>query len=436
MMNRFPRYLSRTLVGILLAMPIWPFASTWMGSVFGFATVWKSLPTIVLVVFGFATLLYLIFYKRKLLRDLFRDRLIVAIIIFAVIVLISLLMTEATRRAQLAGVAMDLRYFIGFILAFISVKLDPKFWRKVLSKLPIVAISIGVVLAVAGLIQVMILPSDFLTHFGYGVGTIAPSITIDDGEVLRAFATLRGPNDYAAFLIIPLLLSIWRFIKKQNGWYLAAALTIVAGIFVSSSRSAWIGAMAAILTIVAVSLLPAKIYRQRKFWLTVSGAIASLAVAGLLLIQIPYVKLHVLHIDDDRGSSITSNSAHVEALKNGLQNVVDNPLGCGVGCAGPASFYSDDATISENYYLQIAEQYGVIGVLLWFGIVGVIVSRIWPHRRNEIGGVWLAALVGYLLIGVLLHVFADEPLALVWFVIAGVLIGLSQKSLPKHLAKK
>lgn len=418
--KKVPRLISWILVGVLLLMPIWPFVSTWVGSLGGLEF-WKSLPTIILVFTAILAVIFLVF-DRKLLRKIVRDRLIILIIIFAGVVLVSSPLTDASARAKLVGLAMDLRYLLAFVLAFIAVKADPHFWHEILRKLPNFAIAIGVGLSIVGLIQVLLLPADFLAHFGYGAGTIAPSVSIDNTDVLRAFATLRGPNDFAAFLIIPLIFAILRFMKTKSGWYLAAGLIISVGIFASSSRSAWLGAVVAVLVMLAFQM-PAKLWSSRKFWVSVAAVFAGLIIIGFALLQVPYVRLNVLHIDENRDSAIiTSNDAHVDASLDAIDRVVNDPLGCGVGCAGPASFYGESPRIAENYYLQIAEQYGVIGVLLWAAIFATILYKLWKVKSDE-ARVWLAAAIGFAIIGLFLHVFADEPLAITWFLLAGMLIG-------------
>ena len=61
-------------------------------------------------------------------------------------------------------------------------------------------------------------PLDFLTHFGYNKDTtIAPYDLIDaNPNAPRAFATLRGPNDYGAYLILPLVIVLAYLIPRSN----------------------------------------------------------------------------------------------------------------------------------------------------------------------------------------------------------------------------
>jgi hypothetical protein len=139
--------------------------------------------------------------------------------------------------------------------------------------------------------------------------------------------------------------------------------------------------------------------------------------------------MNILHLRDDRDTTVvTSNDAHVDATLTAVNRVIEQPLGCGAGCAGPASYYDDQpADISENYYLQIAEEYGLAGLIVWLAALLFILNGL-RKQSNRLAQLWLAAGLGYLAIGLLLHVFADEPLVIVWFSVAGLLVGLSHKN--------
>src|SRR6185503_7249003 len=47
-----------------------------------------------------------------------------------------------------------------------------------------------------------------------------------------------------------------------------------------------------------------------------------------------------LHTDHRSTSSVSSNQDHVSAFKNGVRDVIHEPLGQGPGTAGPASVYN------------------------------------------------------------------------------------------------
>jgi O-antigen ligase len=172
----------------------------------------------------------------------------------------------------------------------------------------------------------------------------------------------------------------------------------------------------------------AKTWRRPRTWLFIGGGLLFIGGGLALAFSHPLVRLNLLHQRDVRDQLvITSNDAHLTATAAGLQQIIDQPFGCGAGCAGTASFYNDQVLISENYYLQIGQEYGLAGLILWLIIMYYIVSTLWRNRRDGMTAVWLSALAGYLIIGLFLHVFNDEPLVILWFMIAGVLYGQAEQ---------
>jgi hypothetical protein len=316
---------------------------------------------------------------------------------------------------------MDLRYLIIFGLGYILARYAPQLRTQWLKRAPRLLIIAGLILATLGVLQVTVTPLDFLANFGYDKDTtIAPYTLIDDNpNAPRAFATLRGPNDYGAYLILPLVIVIAYLVKIRDKVLLG--LIVTAGIVVSASRSAWVGAVVAI----AAALVDAKQMLTRKMMLLGSIGITLIIVGLLFASSIPAVRLAVFH-SSPTDSSLTEGSTdkHWAATMAGVDRVLDNPLGCGAGCAGPASFYGDHPQISENYYVQVAETYGVAGLLIWLTVFGLVMYRLWRHDE-KLSTVLFAVGAAYAVIGLWLHVWSDDPLSLTWWCLAGLVIGIS-----------
>lgn len=284
--------------------------------------------------------------------------------------------------------------------------------------------------ALLGILQALVVPSDFLTRFGYDKGTtIAPASLIDNKpELLRAFATLRGPNDFGAFLILPILLVIAWF-RSLPKWATVSMLAVLGwALVLSSSRSAWIGLLIAAATYGALRLGRTLSKRQ-------VGVIAvTLVFSGLLAlyasVNIPVVRMAVFH-SSPGDPSLTEGSTdnHIAATLGGFERVGADPLGCGPGCAGPASYYGDEPRISENYFLQIAEETGVVGLGL-FAVLLVLIARALYRvvELKDVSYTLLAALAGYIAIGLLLHVWADDPLSIIWWLLVGAVLGYNERN--------
>jgi hypothetical protein len=124
-----------------------------------------------------------------------------------------------------------------------------------------------------------------------------------------------------------------------------------------------------------------------------------------------------------------STDNHLNATLGGIERVAQEPFGCGVGCAGPASYYGDTPAISENYFVQIAEETGLFGVGLFLGLIGLVATALYrAKKQRSLAYVLFAALAGHLVIGLLLHVWADDPLSVTWWLLTGAVLGYNDKN--------
>lgn len=427
-------YLLATLVVIIVVLPIHAFISTWGGTEIGPIWFWKSWKELLLIPAVVITGIWAL-SQAKARTELLSDHLIQLIVAFSVIVLAYTATGIASngKDAALAGLAFDLRYFVMFVLAYILFRygnFDTTRWIHVASRAIVV---IGVALAVVGILQVTIIPRDFLSNFGYEkFVTIAPYLTIDekDPDLIRAFATLRGPNDYGAYLTVALAFALVSIASLRNK--IIASGVIAAGIFASHSRSAYLAAIAVVGLWILMTLGVARIKRYWKYGVL---ALLGIVLVAALTFTSPTVRLIVFHSAD--GETLTEGNidAHGQAIIDTSERVGDNPLGCGTGCSGPASYYGPNAKISENYFLQIAEEYGVVGFALWIAIFIAVMRRLYAASKNDAARALYISGIGLTIIGVLLHVWADDPLSMTWWGIAGAVLGVAtSKKLRKALS--
>ncbi len=433
-----PGWLQWGLFGVLglifVLMPFHAFLSTWAGSGWGGIEAWKSWKELLLAAASMPLIVWLSFKPRRWAR-LFEDPLAWWIIAFIFVLgLMSLIHFQTNgAAATFAGLAITGRYFLGFVLAYALFHYGTWQWPVIRRRAAGYVLGAGLLVAVLGIIQVLLLPNDFLTRFGYNKETtIAPYTLIDENpDAPRAFATLRGPNDYGAFLILPLLLTL--IAARKNHWWLVGSGVILFALFESGSRSAWLGAVTAIIALVAMTL-GRRIVTSRKWQLGIVGALVLAAAVGIAALSIPSVRLEIFHSSpDDTSLTEGSTDKHWQATLAGLQRVMMNPLGCGAGCAGPASYYGEHPRISENYYVQIAEETGISGLILWIGIAVMVGRHLWKRRADYLARVLLGTFAGISVIGLWLHVWADDPLSLTWWLLTGAVLGYcSQIEYDKH----
>lgn len=436
------RLLKVCLIGLALIvalMPIHAFVSTWGGTAIGPLLVWKSWKEILLVALLLVFGVWLTQMPGRL-KQFFDDRFVAIIGLYALMTVIYgiFFISQNGLEATVAGVMMNLRYPLIALLfygVFRFSAIDYAVWRRYAAGFLIAA---GTMLALIGIAQVTVIPKDFLSQFGYDkTTTIAPYTLIDQNpDALRAFATLRGPNDFGAYLILPLLLTCLAIRKRR--WMIMPLLLMVEASILSGSRSAWIGTLVAG-GCLSLFLIGRKLFASKKLLSGIAVGFVSALIVFYAAFSIPSLRLAIFH-SSPGDSSLTEGSTdqHWKATSAGLHRVATNPLGCGPGCAGPASYYGNSPEISENYYVQILEEVGIGGALLWATLVAIVARRLYRARGDWIAQVLLASGIGISVIGLLLHVWSDDPLSLTWWALAGMVLGVlartyTSKSLTKSV---
>jgi hypothetical protein len=273
---------------------------------------------------------------------------------------------HVTAKALGFGLIVNLRYLI-FFLATWAVALRMSKLRH--SWKPLV-IWPAVIVIIFGLLQVFVLPHDFLSHFGYSTNTIPAMETINhNSKYIRIGSTLRGANPLGAYMILPLSLSLLLITrsKKPNRkqiLYLVAGLVVL---FFSFSRSAWLGAFVSLSFILLMSPFALKHPKQ------ILSGLGALVVVLLCLVAVFHnnktFQNYVFHTQTNPAVKTTSDQQHNSAIKNGLKQVAKQPLGRGSGTAGPASIYNYNARNPEDYYIQIAEEDGWLGIVIFVLII-------------------------------------------------------------------
>ena len=421
----------------MVLLPFHAFISTWGGTTIGPLEAWKSWKEVLLAVLVVVAVLQ-IFVDKKMAKVLWQSWINKLIVAYGVwLVIISVLIGNQTKPL-VVGLSIDLR-LVTFLLisqiVFYYIKLSKRELATV-----ILAPAGGVVMF--GLLQLYVLPYNFLSWFGYKANvTIAPYNTIDQQlSRLRIMSTLRGPNPLGAYLILPgivlfgmtvYLLRRYRKTKLRQDLYLllftvSSSLCLLIVLYGSQSRSAWIGFAVSVGVFVLMSA-PHKIQKL----------LVALGVLGLFFTSVgvyhyrhtSFVENVILHDNPNRGPSETSNSGHSQALKQAFNDIKARPLvGCAPGCAGPASFYDPDgAHIAEDYFLQVAQEVGLVGLALFTAINVLITRELYKQKKDPVALILFSTLVGLSIANLLLHVWADDTIAYVWWGALGVVLVCQNK---------
>lgn len=409
---------------IIVLMPFHAFLTVWLTSALGHYTalrLWKEV--LLLILFVGAVTLYIRDARIRTLVN--RDRLVTLIAIYVVLLIvtggISFLINGVNLKAFLFGLILDSRFLVFFVITWLVTRHNDfliRFWQRLL------LIPAAIVVGFATL-QYSLLPSDFLKHFGYGPDTIRPTITIDQKDAYaRVQSTLRGPNPLGAYLVVILSalggLLVWT--KKLTIWHgILFAFSGLALVF-TFSRSAWLGTLVSLLVIIWWGI-PS--IRVRKY-LVVAACAAILLFGGTayILRDNDHFQNVFFHTNEHSRSVESSNTGHFNAVQEGVKDILQAPWGSGTGAAGPASVYNDGKTrIAENYYIQIGQEVGIIGLLLFVSINVLVLTRLWAVRRTTVlAQVLIASFAGVTIIALLMHAWTDDTLAYIWWGFAGAVV--------------
>ena len=413
--RKLVQYMQWGLLLILAIMPFHAFLSVWFGSMFGHQAIFQAWKEVVILVLAVATLGLAI--KDQRIRTRLRQAWILAI--FSLVIL-GLVVTAITRPLPLVaafGIKTDFEYLIAAIIA--ACVADKLFLMRAL-KIIVVAAAI-----VSGydVLQIFLLPPDFLTHFGYGPSTIAPFQHIAEGtSALRFPATLGGPNQLGTYLILPICLSAALYIKQRRPWQAALFVACLISLTWTFSRSAWLGAgVALIVTILAT--IP-KHSRRPALLVSAAAVAAGLIALPLLLSSNSHLQFFILHSSiQNHDQANLSDSQHAASLTSGASSLLNNPLGHGLGTAGPATFHEGAINIIENFYLQIGYEMGVLAIVIFgFIVVTLIIKLIKKSQLSLLAIPAAAALIGISLVALVLPAWVDSSTSLILWIVAGALV--------------
>jgi len=426
--NQTPSMLGKIYIAILLVI----FGGIVLHAplIVGLGTIWpnyvlliKSWKEILMLIAGVIVLILL--YKTKQFKIL-RDPIIIAIGIYAALHLVLLAYKPTGLASAVAGLAIDLRYIFYFSLVYLAMKLYPSY-RKMFMK---VGIAGALIVLVFALLQVFILPADILKYIGYNVHTISSYLTVDQNHAfIRINSTLRGPNPlgaYAGMVLALIVAAIAKHKVKKEKWPLILTAILSAGgvvaLWASYSRSA-LGAAVVAIAIVLAIVTARRL--SRKAWV-VGTIVLIVLVGGFLAVRnTSFVSNVLLHENPNGGSSVNSNEDHLISLKDGFNQLIGSPLGDGIGSTGSASLFSSDPTVIENQYLMTAHEAGWLGLGLFMYIFALIMIRLWQLRKDWLALGVLASGIGLALIGLLLPVWVDDTVSIIWWGLAGLVVGSS-----------
>lgn len=408
-------------------MPFHVFLSQWLSLATGGLDAWKLGKDVFLFLVMMFTIC-LVWAKKRGTRE-FTILVAVSAAYAALHFIVWVVHPAIFTDSALLGIIYNDRVF-GYLLLGMGAGLLLGSEQKSLTMLSKVVLGVSTLVALLGVLQYF-LPKDILTHFGYGLqrGTL-PAFFIDNKpDFPRVMSTLRDPNSLGAYLILPMtwLTALLVGARDNKRRVLLAGLLGLhsLALFLTFSRGAWAAALLAVGLLLAWQFRKVILVLTKRFW-PVLAVLCVLGVCGLFAARNTYVfKSYVTHSTGAPQAAYDSNGFHWVFAKRGLEGIVHNPFGHGPGTAGLASIQNPAGSfLTENYYIQIGYEVGVLGLLLFVAINVLVYRALWRRRGTLLPVVLIASFWAYVLMNMLFHMWSNEAVAAQWWILAGLAIAL------------
>jgi O-antigen ligase len=409
---------------LLAYMPLHIFLSQWLSSATGGLEAWKVGKDVLLGVVLLFTICLV--WKQGKATRLFKTLLGVTFLYGLLHLILWAFHPDIYTKSAMLGTIYNVRLLLFVLLGMGAVLLWPaKFVFSSALKWVLVVSSI---VAALGVLQYF-LPPDTLAHFGYSLERgVRPAFAIDDHpDFPRIMSTLREPNALGAYLILPITaLTLLFFRVKDSGRkYLVAGswLMHALAIFLTFSRSAWLALVLAILLAVWWQHKQRVLSVLKRFWPVMLTGVLLVAVLGFTQRNTHFFQQYIAHSNsEEQVADLDSNDYHSLLIKQGLEGVRDNPVGHGPGTAGIVSIQNPGGgQLTENYYIQIAYEVGIVGLGLFVAANFLVYALLW-RRRDMFGLILCASFWGYVVTNMLLHTWSNEAVAAQWWILAGMAI--------------
>jgi hypothetical protein len=436
--SRLSKALFVLALGLIVYMPLHVFIAQSASLMTGGIEFWKAAKDVLL--FLLAPLILYLSYRRGLWQDKhFRAFLLLGVVYALLHGVFVLFDQNDDTYSAIVGTVYNTR-LLGYLLLGYVVGVS-KNGKRYLRYILTATVVIASLVAAFGVAQYF-LPTDLLENVGYSLERgVKPLFFIDDRPDLpRVMSTLKDPNSLGAYLILPMLLAGWAFLKSSvnkklfvrpfRKSTLVSMFALMSGaLFFSFSRGAVLGLGIAILAAVLLSNSQKLLATLKKFWVPL---LVLLLITSYSLFQARNTALvqdyvfHAATTSDDADP----NEKRLLLYDQALEDIAEEPEGYGPGSAGLVAITNPQGgVLTENYYLQVGYEVGLLGLATFLAIIGTLIVLLRKIRNNkehrEVATILLASLAAYLFYSLLIHLWSNEAVALQWWLIAGVIFGVS-----------
>lgn len=422
-MQRLAKVPYITSLVLLAYMPFHIFLAQSLSLVTGGLDIWK-IGKDVLLVLAIVFTICLVWQQGKA-NKVFKTFTLVVVAYGLLHLLVWAAHPDLYERSAILGTIYNVRLLLFALLGMGAALLLPKFAFSSVIK---GVLLVSTIVATLGVIQYS-LPEDTLTHFGYSLERgVRPFFAIDDNAAFpRIMSTLREPNALGAYLILPITALVTLLFKIKNvnkRQMLAGALGLhLLALFLTFSRSAWLAAFVAVALAVWWQNKTWVTTKLRRFWPVLAAVVLFAGVIGFTQRNTHFFQQYIVHSNSQETvQDLDSNDYHSLLVRQGLEGVQSQPFGHGPGTAGIVSIQNPNGgQLTENYYIQIAYEVGILGLALFVAINVVLYMLIW-RRRDVYAIILCASFWGYVVTNMLLHTWSNEAVAAQWWILAGMAV--------------
>ena len=239
-------------------------------------------------------------------------------------------------------------------------------------------------------------------------GANLPTAYFSAGSIIpRAFSPYVGPNELGLACVLVLAVILYRrdWSRTRRSWL--AVLPLVA-LFVTASRSAWLGMGLLVVFEIARQLRSKQLVAVRVATVAVSVSALAGVVAFLLT------------------NGDASFGGHQASLSQSLNLLLAHPLGLGTGTVGPrATRFATSGVNTESFLLLIALEAGVLALVCYGGVMISAAltlgrARVAAHANGDLLMLGVAALLASLPGQVGLPTLQDGAVSWLLWIIVGV----------------
>jgi hypothetical protein len=322
-----------------------------------------------------------------------------------------------------------------------------------LRRLGAAVLAVAATVAAVGIVEVYAVPLDWWRRSGIvgwyrdqlgfsyeGLSGLPENFVFNTGDetrpMRRLVSTFLSPLGTAYMLVVALLLVAARPVR----WALALAPLLLAALLLTHTRGAFLALAGALVVLAAV---------RRSVWPAIAAP-AFVALAVVFVSIFPAIgpetrftpqEIQVQReIRAERGAAVhdpldlrePSVESHLEHLRRGVETVVGQPYGYGLGNAGATASRTGGAPLAgESNYTELAVETGVAGLALFLAWNLALFLGLARAGRRDAAAAWLAAsLAAVLALGIQTDAYGVPWLAYCVWGLCGVALASSRVASP------